>query len=79
MLNRSDIAKINAARTLLRSIEKELSGSQTATMKERPYAQGRLAEACQEAEYALFNVLVTAQTYELAEVTDEDVLNRPSS
>lgn len=75
MLTTRDIKRLNAARKVLRRLEDECAHSRSAESNgwRNPdgHSYGRLAEAADHAEGAIFNVLNTANAHRIAEVPDD--------
>lgn len=78
MFSKSEVAVINAARTMLRALEAEARDvALDADEKHDAMDYGRLAEAIDNAEGALFNVLNVADSYCGARLTYEQLHMRP--
>lgn len=70
-ISRADVHDFNHVRRLMRELERELEGG---TRETRGTAHGRLAEAANRADEAIFNVLNVAQSFDLAELSKADVM-----
>lgn len=78
MLTKAQVGALNDARDVLRAIEKQAtSESYSEDSVWQPFDCGKLAEACDSAEGAMFNVLNVARSYLGIKLTDEQIHNRP--
>lgn len=64
ILSRTDIAAINRIRLGLKKL---------ANMEGQDFAAGKFDEACEAAEYALFNVLLIASSYLGVEISEVEL------
>lgn len=77
MLERADLAILNAARAILTDLEKKASSA--AHDDERPARYGRLAEAADTAGDAIFNVLNVANAYGIQKIDNAHLFPPPKA
>lgn len=66
-LTQGQINDLNRARKTLEAVQAKHQGS---------WAEGRLAEACEMAHQALFNVLNVSNVFGISEIADDDLYMR---